>query len=331
MNHKSVLTPQQKLNINDLDAINIVNDHEFYTYIDEENKKVYLYLSSNYQELFVFVEGNDVLLELPKKVEYRFEKNIEDEDDPSLLRLFTITVDLYSDYGNTDINFVEKSFPDLNKSYMLLIGDFSYRYDLQETHNYCYQLDSKGKVNETIMPVPIIIYICFEKGTFRKAWQAVQLRDRDENSDIKGFRYEFMDWQRGFPVFNIFQSIIKSPLLNVNRHYPVNSGNSGNSSRFTLDGGNIEPKVNIESIDKAKIDIPNEIRPPKVLPPPITDFKSLFDSNDKPQKSSLVDSPTDAKNKQTNYDPLRVEHTNNPFNVAHTTRFVLPGTKKSNK
>ena len=65
-----------------------------------------------------------------------------------------------------DIQFVEKSFPDLNKTYILLIGDYDYRYDVQETHNFCYQLTSNAEVDDNVEPKPIIIFLCFEKEAF---------------------------------------------------------------------------------------------------------------------------------------------------------------------
>lgn len=328
-NQKSVFTALQELNLQDPNCININKDHQLFSYISERNRRVLLYLSSNYHELFVLINGSEVTLDLPKKVDFKDERNINNTNDPSLLRLFTITVDLFSNFGNTDIQFVEKSFPDLNKTYILLIGDYDYRYDVKETNNFCYQLSSSVDVDCTVKPVPIIIFLCFEKETFMSQWQKVRLRNKNEDADIKGFKYEFQDWKYHFPVFNVFKSNITSPILKVN----TNNSHPREPSLFS----GYDPKVNIE-YNNEKLDIPDEIRPKKVLPSPITEFKYFYQE---PEKSSIardtsknqkVASPTEAKNdflSQAKLGPAMQSQVNPGTNKAHTTTFKLPGSKNN--
>lgn len=328
--HKSVFTALQELNLHDPNSININKDHQLYSYISERNRRALLYLSSNYRELFVLIDGSEITLDLPKKVDYKDERNINNANDPSLLRLFTITVDLFSNFGNTDIQFVEKSFPDLNKTYILLIGDYDYRYDVKETNNFCYQLTSDIEADDTVEPTPIIIFLCFEKETFMSQWQKVRLRNKKEDADIKGFKYEFQNWKYHFPVFNVFKSNITSPILRVN----TNNSHPREPSLFSgfENPRGVEPKVNIEYTKEKKFDIPDEIRPKKILPPPITDFKYFYQE---PEKSSFTSLPKPPNNTSKNQKVASPTEAKSDFfsqvsqaNKAHTTTFKLPGSKK---
>ena len=152
-NNKEVLTPEQESNLIDNDALLLDTIRTLYKYIDEKDKKVYFYLSSNYQDLYVLMEG-DILLKLPKKVDFHTNMNILNRKRPYLKRTFTISIEIGSKTGNTDIKFVERWFDDLHKSYIVLMEDCGYYYATKETKNFCFELDYEGEVNKKIKPLP---------------------------------------------------------------------------------------------------------------------------------------------------------------------------------
>ena len=93
------------------------------------------------------MEG-DILLKLPKKVDFHTNMNILNRKRPYLKRTFTISIEIGSKTGNTDIKFVERWFDDLHKSYIVLMEDCGYYYATKETKNFCFELDSDGEVNK---------------------------------------------------------------------------------------------------------------------------------------------------------------------------------------
>lgn len=261
--NKEVLTAEQESNLIDKDAIILDRTHTLYSYIDKKDKKVYFYLSSNYQDLFVFMEGDNILLNLPKKVDMNTKMNILDNKRPYLKRKFVISIEIGSKIGNTDIKFVERWFDELNKSYIVLMEDCGYKYAIKETNNFCFELDSEGDVNRKIKPLPLHIFLCFKPETFMNEWNRVELRNLDEEADLKKFKYEFQNWHYHFPVINVFKSNYVSPLLKVH---------------FNETPESLEPLMDISENDNdgkyetSNVDINNkydydEIRPKKINPP----------------------------------------------------------------
>lgn len=263
--NKEVLTAEQESNLIDKDALIIDTVRTLYKYIDEKDKKVYFYLSSNYQDLYVLIEGDNILLRLPKKVDINTKMNILDKKRPYLIRKFIISIEIGSKTGNTDIKFAERWFDDLHKSYIVLMEDCGHDYATKETNNFCFELDSEGDVNRKIKPLPLHIFLCFKPETFMNEWNRVELRNLDEKADLKKFKYEFQNWHYHFPVINVFKSNYVSPLLKVHFNETPESleplmdiSENDNTGKYETSYVNINKKYDYDY---------DEIRPQKIYPP----------------------------------------------------------------
>ena len=264
-------------NLNDQDALNIKDITKLYLIKNEPEKKVYARTSSNYEDVYMLCTGKNIVFKLPHRVDSKCEYNLK-TNGKNLIRYYSLTVD--STLQHPNLEFVEKYFPDLDTTFIIVATDYDIEFENLVTGNFCFPADAEYKVIPNVEPKPLHIYIAFEPELFMSEWKQISLRDLDETVNPKDFIYDLQSCKYHFPTINVFHQINASPVLHIREELPVrnqqdrraNNNNNNTTIRSILVNSTEKPKKN----QNRNV---NNLQPNKPVPPPIISPTGLLNNN----------------------------------------------------
>ena len=271
------LKTQNALKIDSLGVLYFIND--------DAQKKIYARISSNYEDVYVMCEGNKIVFQLPHRVDSKCEYNLK-TNGKNLIRYYSLTVD--STLQHPTLEFVEKYFPDLDKTFILVATDYDIEYEKLATGNFCFPVDANQKLIYNIEPKPLHIYIAFKPERFMSEWKQVDLRDPGEPVNPKNFMYTLQNWKYHFPTINVLQQVNSSPVLHIREELPVrnqqdrranNNNNNNTTIRSILVNSTEKPKKN----QNRNV---NNLQPNRPAPPPIISPTDLLNNNNNNNNNS---------------------------------------------
>lgn len=304
----NVLTPIQDRNINDKEAFVINETNKLVFYDETDLITVNLYLSSNYRDLYILTtksysididsdtedtsshnvdnDNKELLIHLPDIVDTKDEKNLINDitvTDKSLITKYKLVVD-NTDKENSTLIFIEKEFRNINESYIILYKEYNIEYNNYDTKNYCFSTDINGNIIKTKEPTPIYIFMGFEKEEFLKSWNKVRLRNKDEETNKYSFRYYLDQYNRGFPIINVFKQAVTSPILSLGSHNTTKPKIPTLILQQTDDNDEVRPKIKTNTNRNTL----NEVRPKKILPNYPTMLSDLNNNNNNNNNNSSI-------------------------------------------
>ena len=202
-----LLTPEQiaRNNLRDPNAITLNEKNKFvFISTDDNQNKLMAYLSSNYQEIFLIIDGADPL-QLPNYVD---EKQETKKIGLFITRNYKIVID------NNVLEFDERMFYVEGRKdrvpCVLLLNEFGSHFTDIISNSFCYFREDESK-EDFIKITPLKIYFGFSQNAFLRAWRKVGLRD--DNQDPCKFDHAFSHLKYNYPIFIVNRRATESPTL----------------------------------------------------------------------------------------------------------------------